>query len=741
MSMSNPGNHSSRLSAAVVLVSFMLTTALAILGWWAAVKIDDRSIARETKAVITGLDELLDRIPHEQDSSAIWTEAVVNVRAGNDDWIAENLAEWLSEYFGHDRVYLIHPNGEPIRAVEHGQRVPLLAYERDRAAIDPMIAELRQQMAVASAENAVDAIDALVGMGIEDVRTLSPGATGIVSIRPILPSDDTLVQAVGDEFLHVSVVELDQDTAAAIGEKFAVQDLRFAQRANLDSGRIANPVLDRAGRIVGFFHWLPDEPAYQLISETAPLLAGTAILLVLAGSLLFVRLQRTTERLETTQAQARFLAYHDSLTRLPNRAMFEHRLSQSLGDARRNNTQVVLHCIDLDHFKSVNDTLGHAAGDALLSQVSHRLGSLVGVSDLVARLGGDEFAIIQPHVSDMSDALGLAQRVVSALEQPFDIDGHEIEVSASVGLMSSDGKVELEDLLRQADLALYEAKAGGRNRYMLYAGEVGTLLRERLKLEAELREALRSRQGLELAYQPIYCTRENKILGAEALVRWQHPKRGRLSPDMFIKLAEERGLINQLGHWVMQEACRFAAKSQLPWVAVNVSPIQFRDERFAERVFGTLDVTGLDATRLEIEVTEGLLLQNSPEVQQILRVLRGRGIRVALDDFGTGYSSISYLRTYGVDKLKIDQSFTAQLGQDEEIDSIVRSIIDLGRAMKMKLTAEGVETESQRSILIGMGCDQLQGYLLSRPVSGQVMLDLLSAQSNRAGTSLSRRAV
>ncbi|MBU1336467.1 MAG: bifunctional diguanylate cyclase/phosphodiesterase [Alphaproteobacteria bacterium] len=739
--MQVPGNHHSRLSATVVLLSVMLTIALATLGWWAAVKIDDRSIARETKALRTGLAELLDRIPHEQDSSVVWTEAVVNVRAGNDQWIAENLAEWLSDYFGHDRVYLIDPDGEPIRAVERGQRVSLLAYERDRAAIGPMIAELRRKMAVASVENADDATDALVGTGMEDVRTLSPDATGIVSVRPILPSDDTLVQAIGDVFLHVSVVELDQDTAAAIGQKFDVADLRFAQGAVLDSERIANPVLDSAGRIVGFFHWLPDEPAYQLILETAPLLAGTALFLVLAGTLLFLRLQSTTERLETTQAHATFLAYHDSLTRLPNRAMFEHKLSQSLGDARRNNSQVVLHCIDLDHFKSVNDTFGHAAGDALLLQVSHRLGSLVGEGDLVARLGGDEFAIIQPNVSDMRDALGLAQSVVSALEQSFDIDGHEIEVSTSVGLMSSDGHVEMEDLLRQADLALYEAKGGGRNRYMLYAGELGTLLRDRLELESELREALKSRQGLELVYQPIYCIRENRILGAEALVRWQHPKRGRLSPDMFIKLAEERGLINQLGHWVLQEACRFAVKSQLPWIAVNVSPIQFRDERFAERVFGTLDATGLDAARLEIEVTEGLLLQNSPEVQHTLRVLRGRGIRVALDDFGTGYSSISYLRTYGVDKLKIDQSFTAQLGQDEEIDSIVRSIIDLGRAMKMQLTAEGVETESQRSILIAMGCDQLQGYLLSRPVSDQVMLDLLSADAQREDNVLGRQAV
>ncbi|CAN7599916.1 putative bifunctional diguanylate cyclase/phosphodiesterase [Devosia sp. LjRoot3] len=278
-------------------------------------------------------------------------------------------------------------------------------------------------------------------------------------------------------------------------------------------------------------------------------------------------------------------------------------------------------------------------------------------------------------------------------------------------------------------MALYEAKTGGRNRYMLYGGELGAVVRERLALELDLREALRADQGLKLAYQPIFCSRTQHILGAEALLRWDHPVRGSLSPAAFIKLAEERGLIKQLGLWALRRACSFAARSSLPWVAVNVSPIQFRDERFADRVFEVLADTGLHPTRLEIEVTEGLLLQNSSEVQETLRVLRAHGIRVALDDFGTGYSSISYLRTFGVDKLKIDQSFTAQLGLNVEIDSIVRSIIDLGRAMKMKLTAEGVETEAQKNLLIAMGCDQLQGYLLARPLDSSALDDLLD-QSN-----------
>jgi EAL domain-containing protein (putative c-di-GMP-specific phosphodiesterase class I) len=274
-----------------------------------------------------------------------------------------------------------------------------------------------------------------------------------------------------------------------------------------------------------------------------------------------------------------------------------------------------------------------------------------------------------------------------------------------------------EDMMRQADIALYEAKAGGRGKYQLFANDLDEAVQEKRALEIDLREALANGQGLELVYQPIFDTRTANIAGAEALVRWQHPTRGRLSPAMFITLAEERGLIDELGMWVMRTACRFAASSAVPWVAVNVSPIQFRDDHFAEKVFEVLAEAGLPAKRLEIEITEGLLLQNSPAIQSTLMLLRAKGIRVALDDFGTGYSSISYLRNHGVDKLKIDQSFTAQLGLDEEIDSIVRSIIDLGRAMHMLVTAEGVETDDQRVLLNSMGCDQLQGFLLSRPVT------------------------
>jgi diguanylate cyclase (GGDEF)-like protein len=404
-------------------------------------------------------------------------------------------------------------------------------------------------------------------------------------------------------------------------------------------------------------------------------------------------------------------------------------LDQALANMRRGGSKIALHFIDLDRFKHVNDTLGHPSGDELIRQAALRLTSLVDEVDTVARLGGDEFAIVQFDAKDSTEAIALSQRIIDAFAVPFDLSGSQANVGASVGvIVTSDAGVRAEELMRQADIALYGAKDSGRGRYQLFAGELDEAVRERRALEADLRHALATETGLSLVYQPIFQIGASTIAGAEALIRWDHPVLGRLSPATFIGLAEERGLIDQLGLWILRKACMFAISTDLPWVAVNVSPLQFRDENFAQKVFAVLQETGLAAKRLEIEITEGLLLQNSPLIQSTLRLLRAKGIRVALDDFGTGYSSISYLRTHGIDKLKIDQSFTSQLGKDVEIESIVRSIVDLGRAMHMIVTAEGVETKEQQTMLEHIGCHQLQGYLLARPQPPEQLVALLASQ-------------
>jgi diguanylate cyclase (GGDEF)-like protein len=708
---------SERIGRGLIGVVVAVIVGAVSFGWWAADRIDSASVDQQRRALTIGLQEFADRVPVEQDSSAIWDDAVLNVRADNDAWLAENLAEWVSEYFGHDEVYILDSTDRAVRSVLAGQHVADGQYEERREAIEPLVKELRRQMADASAGE-VDSTAHIQGLGTLDDVAFANGDVGIVSVRPIIPSTSRVTQAAGTEYLLISVRLFDQGLADDISRKYALADLAFGATATIGSDRPSSPVLDHAGRIVGFFSWTPSRPAMTLIGSLAPALMGTSALVLGALGFFAWRLRRTSALLEASEGNATFLAFHDALTRLPNRALFTDRLRQAIAGWRHSGEKFALHVVDLDRFKRVNDTLGHPAGDELMRQVAQRLRDLITEVDTGARIGGDEFAVVQRNIRDVAEAISLSQRIVAAMEKPFDLKGQEAQIGASVGIsVVSESSGDAEDMLREADVALYEAKTSGRGRYQLFAGELDLAVQERRAIELDLRAALNGGSGLELVYQPIYSRDGNTMQGAEALVRWNNPRLGRLSPAIFIPLAEERGLIDALGFWVLRQACSFAAGSSVPWVAVNVSPLQFRNERFAEQVFRVLEETGLPPRRLEIEITEGLLLQNSPAVQATLNHLRAAGVRVALDDFGTGYSSISYLRTHGVDKLKIDQSFVAKLGKDSEIDNIVRCIIGLASAMRMKVTAEGVETEDQAQTLRAMGCDQLQGFLLARPMT------------------------
>ena len=650
--------------------------------------------------------------------------------------IADNLVDWMSSYFGHNRVYVLDPADNLVRAAHEGLVQPAQAYERDKPVIQPLVDELRRQIA-SLAPSGTTSTDAIAGSGILERMVFGDGAVGIVSVRPVIPDDSTeLIQLSGSEYIHVSVRLIDQTVSAAISENYNLAGLRFDTDLAADPAKASLPVLSSGGRVLGFFSWNPFRPASQLVSDTAPIIALTAASVFLVVIALLRRLSVTAARLRVSQAEAHFLAFHDPLTRVANRALFEERLQRAIVNSRRLHSPLALHAIDLDRFKAVNDSLGHPAGDELLRQVAGRVEKLVSEVETVARLGGDEFSIVQVDVGSVEDVLRLGQAILAALERPFDLNGQEVSISGSVGIVySSDAEQDAVDLVRQADVALYEAKTSGRARYEFYAGELDQAVQQRRALEHELRHALSANEGLELVYQHIFEARNGVMIGCEALVRWNHPVRGRLPPDAFISLAEERGLIKQLGLWVLRRAAEHVLATDVPWVAINVSPVQFRDQDFAANVFKILNEVGLPPRRLELEITEGLLLQNSEHVQQTLRHLRASGIRVALDDFGSGYSSISYLRTYGVDKLKIDKSFVSQLGRDDEIDGIVKSIIDLARAMRMKVTAEGVETQEQRVMLENLGCGELQGYLLSRPVTWERLIELSLPQTSARNVS------
>jgi diguanylate cyclase (GGDEF)-like protein/PAS domain S-box-containing protein len=421
-----------------------------------------------------------------------------------------------------------------------------------------------------------------------------------------------------------------------------------------------------------------------------------------------------TER-KRAEERIAHLAHYDPLTNLPNRALFREYLEQQLNWVNRGSKLAVLY-LDLDHFKSINDTLGHPLGDELLAAVASRLRTCIRETDIVARLGGDEFAIIQTAIEQPADVTSLATRIIENIREPFDLGGgHHVVTDTSIGIATApDDGTEANRLLKNADLALYGAKANGRGTYHFFEPGMDARAKARRAMEFDLREAIMC-GGFELHYQPLVDLRTNTIIGCEALLRWRHPVRGLISPADFIPLAEETGLINQLGEWVLLTACTEATR----WphhtkVAINISPVQFRSPGLALKVIGALAEAGLSPHRLELEITETVLIRDDDVALRTLHQLREAGIRIAMDDFGTGFSSLSYLQRFPFDKIKIDRCFIKDITAEDGSVAIVRAVIGIAKARKITTTAEGVETDQQRRLLRRLGCDEMQGFLVSR---------------------------
>ena len=428
------------------------------------------------------------------------------------------------------------------------------------------------------------------------------------------------------------------------------------------------------------------------------------------------------------------LAHYDALTDLPNRVLFRERLEQALRDLRPGAQLAVLY-IDIDEFKSVNDALGHPVGDELLKGVARRLCGCLGEADVAARLGGDEFAIIQHAVHDAAHTERLVAAIYAAIREPFECAGHLITTDASIGIAVAPGDGRhLDQLLKNADLALYGAKGDGRRTWRFFEAGMDARARARRTLEAELRQAIAG-DGFEVHYQPVVDLRDSAVRGAEALLRWRHPQRGTISPADFIPVAEDTGRINELGHFVLNAACREAAK----WprhvrIAVNVSPVQFRGPTLALNVAAALAASGIEASRLELEITEAVLMRDDEAALATLHQLRALGVRIALDDFGTGYSSLSYLHRFPFDKIKIDRSFVKNIGDEGASSAIIQAVVNIAEASNMTTTAEGVEQEWQRELLRELGCTEMQGYLFSPPVSAAEIARLMPSARDAAAS-------
>jgi diguanylate cyclase (GGDEF)-like protein len=438
-----------------------------------------------------------------------------------------------------------------------------------------------------------------------------------------------------------------------------------------------------------------------------------------------------TERTRADEKIAH-LAHYDALTDLPNRVLFRERLEQTLKAVRPGEQLAVLY-IDIDEFKSVNDALGHPVGDELLKGVAERLRGCLKRTDVAARLGGDEFAVIQSAIKNQSETTQLVDGIYAAIRAPFECSGHLITTDASIGIALAPGDgLDLDQLLRNADLALYGAKGDGRRTYRFFEAGMDARAKARRILELELRQAIAD-DSLEVYYQPVVNLEDGKVSSCEALLRWRHPDRGMISPAEFIPIAEETGLINQLGDWVLNAACAEAANwPQDVRVAVNVSPVQFKSQTLPLNVAAALAASGLAASRLELEITEAVLIRDDEAALESLHQLRALGVRIALDDFGTGYSSLSYLQRFPFDKIKIDRSFIKDMAGGGASSSIVQAVVNIAAASDMTTTAEGVETEQQRNLLYILGCTEIQGYLFSPAIAAVEVRRLLLSHRGRA---------
>ncbi|UXN66543.1 EAL domain-containing protein (plasmid) [Phyllobacterium sp. A18/5-2] len=696
----------------IVAIAIALFCGVFMLLAWSSRMTDQIAVERQERLIALVLSQAQFSIAHDQESATVWDDAVRQVKGSdNSEWLNNNLGGWMTKYFGHDLIYILDPNDDARFAFAGGQIVERATYQSVRSKVAPLAAKLRGLLR----GPAQDELGARVlSAGASEISTLG-GRPAIVSVKPVISDTGDIKQTVEETYLHVSIRYLDKSFIADLERNYLFSGLRYSAHNLLQPGEYSYPLHSSAGDSMGYFIWSPYRPGSTVMAQIAPPFIGIAAVMLGLVVTLVAILRRRSAKLRASEERLNFLALHDSLTGLPNRAHFNDRLDASLSNIK--NASVAVLYLDLDRFKQVNDTLGHPVGDELIRQFTRRIKNIIDQKNFMARVGGDEFTIIVSDCVPLSAIETLCEKMITVVRHPFDIDGNHIFVGVSIGVaISPQHGTNGEELIRKADIALYHAKTAGRSRFAVFGKEMDAMLQQRRILERELREAMKSDVQIQVHYQPLYSAKEGRLTGVEALLRWQHPERGWISPDIFIPIAEEAGLIEALGEFVLRQACLESRSWPIQTLAVNVSAVELRNPAYAMRVAKLLLTIGVDPRRLELEVTESALMDSTGHCEHNIRALRALGVTIALDDFGTGFSSLGRLQQLEVDRIKIDRSFVQGFGRSANDEEIVRAIVDLAHAKGLRTTAEGVETTEQSDYLRRIGCDDLQGFLLSRPV-------------------------
>lgn len=655
----------------------------------------------------------------------VWDDAVTRLNAPDaEKWSRNFIAGYFWGSHRINRIYHVRFGGGLVRCWQGPKVTQDCRYDKiERTVRDLIATSMRQSTPPGTVSEwrrhgealwPYDAAGLPVSRGASQVISFD-GRPTIIAVAPVLPDMTPSLLKGAPDYL-VLVRNFDQHIIADLQSSLLLDDVRFALVPDRISGRNELALADMRGGAVGWLSWRSKPPGPAILRQTAPLLAIYILFfvgVVAGGAIIVRRMRRTTSELMASEAQAQHNALHDAMSGLPNRAHFMQRLRQELANCvvRRELGDVFVAYVDIDRFKVVNDTLGHHVGDELVRQVALRLRRSLPPGDFLSRFGGDEFVLLRRGTGGRTSADMLGNQIMAIAREPFVISGHSLEVSVSCGI--SWGPEQSEDpgeLLRRADIALYRAKQRGRARYRRFTRDMDASVKLRREMEMELRRAI-ARDELTLAYQPIVNAADGAIEGFEALLRWPHPERGSIRPGLFVPVAEQAGLMMPLGAWVLRRVFTECQDWPNCDISVNLSPLQIMASNFLQTIDDLLRETGADPRRYVLEVTEGVMLDRSEHVVEVLKGLKYRGFRIALDDFGIGYSSLSYLRSFQFDRIKIDRSFVQNIEADLDAHAILRAIVSLGHTLRMKVVAEGVETPMQRALVQAAGCQMIQGHL------------------------------
>jgi len=708
---------------ALMAAAAIAVVSIAIL---VAHRVDSESAARETETVRNGLNVVVARMQQNLRAFSRWDEtSQQNPLVDEMSWIHHHYGRRLHETSGYDQSFILSGDGKPVYASINGKLVDKNIYEVVSEKISPIVAEVRDVYQLRKLNVIIEG---------DDSRPVSEPVSRVVfrriDQRPAMIGAVTVVPSSGRTLgnkdapaVAVSVTFLDDRFIGEFSKNYSLGGLRL-QDAEASAGQISIPLpFYTADARPAWLAWTPKKPGGAMLRQILPALVGMVLLLGFIGALVLRQARRATEELKNSERRATELAFRDALTGLGNRAQLIEVLNQRM-EMLKPEEKLALLFIDIDGFKDINDTLGHHVGDELLTVAAWRLASIK--DNLAAvRLGGDEFAVLLPF--DNQDEIGVISRhILENLRQQTPAGDHVLTVSASIGVaIAPEHATDPETLLRRADIALYRSRTEGRGTLRMFDPGYEDALHKRGKIERELAAAL-ANEELVVRFQPQLSVDGERLVGVEALVRWNHPERGIVSPMEFVPTAEHSGLIVRLDEWVLKRACEEAAKWPDLSLAVNLSPSNFHHSDMVARLVRVLEETGFNPRRLELEITEGMLLNATPEVLGQLAEMRQMGIRIVLDDFGTGYSSLGYLRSFPVDKIKIDKSFVQNLGVTEESAAIIECVARLGRALGLTITAEGVETKEQHRFVRAAGCHQLQGFLFSKAVSAEKIREMLN---------------